>query len=76
MARACSTHEEKTNACRILVSKPKGKRPLGRQRRRSEDKIKIDHRGIGWGDMDWIDLAWDRDEWRALLNTIINLRVP
>jgi hypothetical protein len=51
-------------------------RPLGRPRRRWEDNIRMDLREIGWGGMDWIDLAQDRDQWRALLNTVMNLRVP
>jgi hypothetical protein len=67
---------EKRNAYRILVGKPEGKRPLGRPRRRWEDNIRIDLREIGWGGMDWIDLAQDRDQWRALVNTVMNLRVP
>jgi hypothetical protein len=67
---------EKRNAYRILLGKPEGKRPLGRSRRRWEDNIKTDLRGIGWCDMDWIDLAQDRDQWRALVNTVMNLRVP
>jgi hypothetical protein len=58
------------------VGKPEGKRPLGRQRRRWVDNIKIDFREIGWGGMDWIELAQDRDQWRALVNTVMNLRVP
>jgi hypothetical protein len=58
------------------VGKPEGKRPLGRPTRRWEDNIKKDLREIGWGGMDWIDLAQDRDQWRALVNTVINLRVP
>jgi hypothetical protein len=53
-----------------------GKRPLGRHRRWWEDNIKMDVREIGWGAMDWIDLAQDRDQWRALVNTVVNLRVP
>jgi hypothetical protein len=57
------------------VEKPEGKRPLGRPRHRWEDNIKMDLREIGWGGMDWIDLAADRDQWRALLNTVMNLRV-
>jgi hypothetical protein len=61
---------------RILVVKPEGKRPLGRPRRRWVDNIKRDLREIGWGGMDWIDLAQDRDQWRAVVNTIMNLRVP
>jgi hypothetical protein len=67
---------EKRNAYRILVGKPEGKRPLGRPRRRWVDTIKIDHRERRWGGMDWINLAQDRDQWRALVNTVINLRVP
>jgi hypothetical protein len=56
----------KRNAYRILVGKPEGKRPLGRQRRRWEDNIEMDLREIGWGGMDWIYLAQDRDQWMAL----------
>jgi hypothetical protein len=67
---------EKRNACRILVGKPERKRPLGRQRRRWVDNIKIDLRGKGWGGSDWIDLAQDRDQRGALVNTVMNLRVP
>jgi hypothetical protein len=65
---------EKRNACRILVGKPEGRRPLGRPRRRWVDNIKMD--GIGWDGVDWVDLAQDRDHWRALVNTVMNLRVP
>jgi hypothetical protein len=68
--------EEKKNAYRILVGKPEGKRPLRKTGRRWEANIIIDLRGIGWGGMDWIDLAQDRDQWRALVNTVVNLRVP
>jgi hypothetical protein len=75
MGRACSTHK-KTNAYRILVGKPERKRPLGRPRRRWEDNIRMDLREIGWGGMDWTDLAQDRDQWRTLMNMVINLRVP
>jgi hypothetical protein len=60
----------------ILVGKPEGKRPLGRPRRRWVDNIKMDLTEIGWGGMDWIDLAQDRDQWRALVNTVMNHRVP
>jgi hypothetical protein len=67
---------EKRNVYRILVGKPEGKRSLRRPRRRWEDNIKMDLRGIGWGGMDRIDLAQDRDQWRALVNTVMNLRVP
>jgi hypothetical protein len=67
---------EKRKAYRILVGKPEGKRPLRRPRHRWEDNIRIDLREIGWGGMDWIDLAQDRDQWRALVNMVMNLRVP
>jgi hypothetical protein len=60
----------------ILVGRPEGWRPLGRPRRRWEDNIKIDLEEIGFGDVDWIYLAQDRDMWRALVNTVMNLRVP
>jgi hypothetical protein len=68
----CSTNGEKRNAYRILVGKPEGKRPLGRPGRRWVDNIKMDLRKIEWGGMDWIVLA----QWRALVNTVMNLRVP
>jgi hypothetical protein len=67
---------ETRNAYRILVGKPERKRPLGRLRRRWVDNIKIDLREIGCDDVDWMDLAQDRDQWRALVNTVMNLRVP
>jgi hypothetical protein len=67
---------EKRNAYRILVGKPGGKRPLGRPRCKWVDNIKMDLREIGWGGMDWIDLAQDRDQLRAFRNTVMNLRVP
>jgi len=61
---------------RVLVGKPKGKRPLGRPRRRFEDNNnKIDFQRVGWG-MEWIELAQDRDRWRALVNAVMNLHVP
>jgi hypothetical protein len=66
---------EKRNAYRILMEKPEGKRPLGRPRRRWMTNIKMDFREIGWDGMDLIDLAEDRDLWRALVNTVMNLRV-
>jgi hypothetical protein len=74
MDMACSTNGAKKNACRILVGKPEGKRPLGRPRRRWVGNSKMDLREIRC--MDWIDPAQDRDQWRALVNTEINLRVP
>ena len=60
---------------RVLVGKPEGKRPLGRYRRRWEDNIEMDLREVG-GNGDWMELAQDRDRWRALVNTVMNLRVP
>jgi hypothetical protein len=63
------------NAYRILVGKPERKRPLGRPRHRWVDNIKIDLREIEWDGMDWIGLAENRDQWRALVNTAMNLRV-
>jgi hypothetical protein len=66
----------KKTAYRILVGKPEGERPLGRPRRRWVDNIKMDLREIGLDGMDWIDLAEDRDQWKALVNTVMNLRVP
>jgi hypothetical protein len=67
---------EKKNAYRILVQSQERKRPLGRPRRKLVDNIKIDLREIGWDGVDWIELALDRDQWRALVNTVMNLRVP
>jgi hypothetical protein len=64
------------NAYRILVGNPEGKRPLGRPRRSWVDNIKMDLRDIGWDGVDWIKLAQDRDQWRALVNTVMNLCVP
>jgi hypothetical protein len=67
---------ETRNAYRILVGKPEGKRPLRRQRRRLVDNIKMDLGEIGRDGRDWIELAQDRDQWRALVNTVKNLRDP
>jgi hypothetical protein len=72
MGRACSTNGgRRRNAYGILAGKPEGKRPLERPRRRWVNNIKLDLR-----EMDWIDLAQDRDQWRVLINTVMNLRVP
>jgi hypothetical protein len=68
--------KKKKHAYRILVGKLEGKRPLGRPRRRWEDSMGMDLREIEWGGVDWIDLAQDRDQWRALVKTVMNLRVP
>jgi hypothetical protein len=76
MGRACNTHGEKLNANRVFVGKPEGKRPLEKLRRRWVVNIKIDLGEIRWDGMDWIVLAEDRDQWRALVNTIMNLRIP
>jgi hypothetical protein len=76
MGRANSTNGEKRNAYRILVGKPEVKRPLVRPRRRWVDNIIIDLREIEWDGVDWVDLAQDRDQCRALVNTGMNLRVP
>jgi hypothetical protein len=67
---------EVRDAYNILVGKPEGRRPLGRPRRRWEDDIKMDLRETGFGDVDWIHLAQDRDRLRALVNAVMNLRVP
>jgi hypothetical protein len=67
---------ETRNAYRILMGKPERKRPLRRPRRRWVHNIQIDLTEIGWGSMDWIDLAQDRDNWRALVKTVMDLRVP
>jgi hypothetical protein len=67
---------EEMNVYRLLVGKPEGKRPLGRLRRRWVDNIKMDLLEIGWGDVDWIGLTQDKDTWRALVNAVMNLRVP
>jgi hypothetical protein len=67
---------ENRNAYRILVGKPEGKRPLGRSRRMSVNNIKMDLMEIGCDGMDWIALAQERDWWKALVNMVMNLRVP
>jgi ribosome biogenesis protein Nip4 len=67
---------EVKGAYNILVGKPEESRPLRRPRRRWEDNIKMDLGEIGFGDVNWIHLAQDRDRWRVLVNTVMNLRVP
>jgi hypothetical protein len=68
--------DKKRNAYRLLVRKPEGKRPLGRPRLRWADNIRIDLGEVGWGDVDCIGLAKDRNSWRAVVNSVLNLRVP
>jgi len=76
MGVACSTYWGGEGVYRVLVGKPEGKRPLGRPRLRWEDNIKMDLQEVGCGGMDWIELAQDRDRWRALVNAVMNLWVP
>jgi hypothetical protein len=59
-----------------MVGRPEGRRPLGRPRRRWEDNIKIDLQEVGWEGVDWIYMAQNRDRWRAVVNAVMNLRVP
>jgi hypothetical protein len=68
--------EEKRNVYRLLVGKPEGKRPLGRPKRRWVDNIRMDLGEVGWGDVDWIGLAQNRNRWRALVYLVLNLQVP
>jgi hypothetical protein len=65
---------EKGNVYRLLVVKPEGRRPLERPRRRLLDNIRMDLVELGWSDVDWIGLVQDRDRWRALVNSVLNLR--
>jgi hypothetical protein len=67
---------KKRGAYRVLVGKPEGKRPLGRHRHRWEDNIKMDLQELECGDMDWINLAQDKNSWQAIVNAVMNLRVP
>jgi len=67
---------DRSGVLRVLVGKSEGKRPLGRPRRRWEDNIKMDLHDVGCVDMDWIELAQDRDRWRALVNAVMDLRAP
>jgi hypothetical protein len=67
---------DKSNAYRLFVAKPAGKRPLGRTRRRWVDNIRMDRGEVGWGDVDWISLAQDKNRWIALVNSVLNFRVP
>jgi hypothetical protein len=76
MGRACGTNEGDEESYRIVVGKSERNRPLGRSRSWWVDNIKIYLREIGWDLVDWIDLAQDRDQWRALVNTAMNFQVP
>jgi len=67
---------ERRGVYRVLVGNPEGKRPLGRHRRRWDDNIKMDLQEVGGEGMDWIELAEDRDRWRALVNAVMNFKVP
>jgi hypothetical protein len=69
-------HNNKRNEYRLLAGKPEGRRPLGRPRRRWLDNIRMDLVEVGCGDVDWIGLDQDRDRWRALVNSLLKLRVP
>jgi len=76
MGGECSMLGDRRGVYRVLVGKLEGKRPLERPRRRWEDNIKMDLQEVGCGVTDWIDLAQDKDSWRALVNAVMNLRVP
>jgi hypothetical protein len=74
LSKECSTNKE-NNTYRLLVGNPEGNRPLGWQRRRWVDNIKMDHGEMGCGGIDWIDLAPDGDQWKALVNEVMIFRV-
>jgi hypothetical protein len=76
MGGPCSPYGGKRDVYRVFVGKPEGKRPLGRPRHRWEDNIKLDLKELECEDMDWIELAQDRDRWRVIVNAVMNLRVP
>ena len=77
MGRTYSTFGERSGAYRVLVGKPEERRPLQKPRCTREDNMKMDLREIGWGlSRDWIDLAQDKDKWRAVVNAVMNFQVP
>jgi hypothetical protein len=76
MGGSCSTNGEKRLVYRLLLGKPEGRKPLGRSKRRWLDNIRMDLLEVGWIDVDLIGLAQDRDRWRALVNSVLNLQVP
>jgi len=76
MDGACSTYWKRRSVYRVLLGNPEGKSPLGKPRRRWKNNINMDLHEMGCGGMDWIELAQDRDRWRALVNAVMNLRVP
>ena len=76
MGRACGAYGEERGAYRVLVGKPEGKGPLGRPRHRWVVNIRLDLQEVGCGYVDWIGLAQDRDRWRTLVSTVMNLLVP
>ena len=76
MGETCSAYGERRGVYRVLVGKSEGKGPLGKPRRRWEDNIKMDLQEVEGGVMDWIELAWESDRWRALVNAVMNIRSP
>jgi hypothetical protein len=76
MGGPCSTNGERRKAYRLFVGKPEGKRPVRRPRCRCVDNIRMDLGEVGWGDVDWIGLAQDRNRWRAVVNSVLKLWVP
>jgi len=76
MGGACSAYGERRDVYKVLVGKSEGKRLLGRPRRRWEDNVMMDLHEVGCGVMNWIELALDKDRWRAFVNVVMNLRFP